>query len=352
MSYGSSSAPDIAIVGGGPVGLFAACAAVAAGFEVTVIEKRSGVPDKACGEGLMPAALKALHQIGVDPVGRDFRGIRYLDATGQRQVHATLTRGRGRGVRRTALVEALQDRADQVGVVHRSARVVGHRQDPDCVRLFLDGGDECVAPTVLACDGLSSDLRRQTGLDVEARGPVRFGLRRHFSVAPWSDDVEVYWAHDGEAYVTPVAHNLVGVALLGRPGATFEARLLDFPALCMRLGSAEEVGAVLGAGPLRRRARRPRAGGVLLVGDAAGYVDALTGEGLAIGFGAAQAAVAAVASGDIKGYDQQWRHVTRRFRWSTAALLAAVTPPRTRRGLMSAASHLPGAFSVAVNRLS
>ena len=342
----------IIVVGGGPVGLYAAIAAAGRGMEVTVIERRRGIPDKACGEGLMPAALNALHQIGVDPDGRGFRGIRYLDATGERQVHATLAHGQGRGVRRTTLVAALQDQARQLGVLHLPARVVAHTQEADRVRLHLDGDDERVAQVVLACDGLSSELRRQAGLDSAVRGPVRYGLRRHFAVAPWSDDVEVYWARRGEAYVTPVADNLVGVALLGGRGGSFDARLTNFPALRERLGSASSLGPVMGAGPLRRRARRPRAGRVLLVGDAAGYVDALTGEGLAVGFAAAQAAVSSVVADDLERYDRQWPHVTRRFRWSTAALLAATAPRQTRRVLMPTASQLPGAFSAVVNRVT
>ncbi len=342
----------LTVVGGGPVGLFAACAAAHAGLDVTVIEKRSGTPDKACGEGLMPAALTALHEIDVEPEGVDFRGIRYLNATGEWQAHATLAHGHGRGVRRTALVSSLQDKAQSLGVRQVTTRVVAHAQLPGSVNLDCADGTAIDSDVVLACDGLASDLRRQAGLETVTRGPARFGLRQHFSSMPWSDDVEVYWGEHGEAYVTPVAQDLVGVALLGARQGTFESRLTAFPALNQRLGSAHAVGPVLGAGPMRRRAKHPLRDRVLLVGDAAGYVDALTGEGLAVGFLSAQAAVAAVIDGDLQQYSSEWHRVTRRFRWSTEALLRATSRRASRSALMPLAGSLPSVFERAVRAMT
>lgn len=338
----------IAVVGGGPVGLYAACTAAMSGLDVTLIEKRDGVLDKACGEGLMPTALAALSDIGVEPEGFDFHGIRYLSATGERQAHAAFRGSSGRGVRRTTLVAALQDRARQLGVRHVTDRVVSHAEHPDGVRLTCDGGTVIDAKIVLACDGLTSRTRCQTGLDKRTGGVVRFGLRRHFAAEPWSDDVEVYWADPGEAYVTPVAESLVGVALLGPRGGTFDTRLEHFPALAERLRSATPQGSVLGAGPLRRRAARPLQGKVLLVGDAAGYVDALTGEGLAIGFLSARAAVQAVVAGDLQSYAAEWHRITRRFRWATELLLLATSASAPRALLLPMASTWPSLFDRAV----
>ena len=338
-------------MGGGPVGLYAACAAALAGLDVTVVEKRPGVPDKACGEGLMPEALAALHRIQVDPAGRDFLGIRYLDSTGERQVRAALA-GPGRGVRRTMLIAALQGRAESLGVGRVTARVVAHQQHSHGVRLTCDDGSEISTDVVLGCDGLASDVRRQAGLDVSATDRRRFGLRQHFAAAPWSDDVEVYWARQGEAYVTPVAPDLVGVALLGNRGDTFSSRLARFPALSARLGSAPSVGPVLGAGPLRRTARSQRPHRVLLVGDSAGYVDALTGEGLAVGFLSAQAAVAAVTSHNLGSYEGEWRRVTRHFRWSTDLLVRATSQPGPRAALLPLAETAPSVFQRAVSLMT
>jgi flavin-dependent dehydrogenase len=339
------------VVGGGPVGWFTAICARQAGMEVTLLEQRAGVLDKACGEGIMPTGLAALARIGVDPPGVPFRGIRYLDASGRRQVRADLPHGAGRGVRRTALVAALQRRGGQLGVVQRLARVdaVTPGRTPS---LTLRDGDQEVADVIFGCDGLGSTVRSAVGVDRPAIGQRRYGLRAHFRTAPWSDDVEVYWSRSAEAYVTPVADDLVGVAILGDRGMPYEQRLRSFPALARRLAGAEPLGPVLGAGPLRRQATTPVRGGVLLVGDAAGYVDALTGEGLSVGFAGAEVAVAAVLDATPERYAADWAAVTRRFRWGTELLLRGTQRSVVRRALLPASVALPGVFSKAVAQLA
>ncbi len=334
----------VTVVGGGPVGLYAAIAGAQSGLDVTVVERRDGPIDKACGEGLMPEALGALGDIGVDPSGVSFHGIRYLDASGRRQVHGRLSGGPGRGVRRTVLMAALQNAAARSGVETVQGHVVGVEQDDTHVDIALESGRTLRADAVLACDGLGSGVRHTLGLECAASGRARYGLRRHYRVAPWSDDVEVYWSGRSEAYVTPVAEGLVGVALLGERGGSFDERLADFPALGHRLETAEPIGQVLGAGPLRRQAVEPALGRVVLVGDAAGYVDALTGEGLAIGFLGARAAVSALVAGKPDRYRADWRRLTRRYRWSTEALLWTTQQRHLRRALLPIASAAPTTF--------
>jgi flavin-dependent dehydrogenase len=112
------------------------------------------------------------------------------------------------------------------------------------------------------------------------------------------------------------------------------------------------VGEVLGAGPLRQRVRGRVAGRVLLVGDAAGYVDALTGEGVALAVRQAAAAVDAIVAGDPQRYEQEWRAITRRYRLLTGALLAASRVGPVRRALVPAADRLPGVFAAVVNALA
>ena len=97
----------------------------------------------------------------------------------------------------------------------------------------------------------------------------------------------MYWAGDTEAYVTPVAEDCVGVAVLTSRQGRFGDHLTAFPALAARLGGAAH-GQERAAGPLRQRVKSRTVGRVMLVGDAAGYVDALTGEGLGIAFGGAE----------------------------------------------------------------
>ena len=272
---------DVLIAGGGPAGLATAIRCAQAGLAVTVAEPRPGPVDKACGEGLMPGAVARLAAIGVHPAGRPFRGIRYLDS--RRRADALFHDGPGLGVRRTTLHAALAARAVQLGIPVLPVRVTGFTQHRHGVSA---AGVE--ARYLVAADGLHSVIRRACALDPRPARHPRFGLRRHFRMTPWADMVEVYWARGSEAYVTPVADDLVGVAFLGGGGGGFDSRLAAFPALRERLSGAPPASSVRGAGPLRQDVRSRVAGSVLLVGDASGYLDALTGEG--IGMALAQAA--------------------------------------------------------------
>jgi flavin-dependent dehydrogenase len=339
---------DLVVVGGGPVGLAAALYSARAGLDVAVFEPRSEPVDKACGEGLMPGAVSDLAALGISPPGRELLGIRYLDASGS--VDAPFRAGPGRGVRRTTLHAALATAICDAGVpvehrTVRSVRVHDHGVD-------VDGSD---ARYVLAADGLHSPVRRMLGLDAPTAGRRRFGLRRHFATAPWTPYVEVHWSAPGsprsEAYVTPVADDCVGVALLVDEGGDFDELLDGFPLLHERFDGAPAT-RVLGAGPLRQRSRRRVAGRVLLVGDAAGYVDALTGEGIALGLAQARAAVAAVRSDDPAAYEQSWRRLTRRHDVLTRGLLAASGHTTLRRGLVPAARAVPWLFRAAVEQVA
>ena len=107
-----------------------------------------------------------------------------------------------------------------------------------------------------------------------------------------------------------------------------------------------------GAGPLRQRTRRRVAGRVLLVGDAAGYVDALTGEGIALGLAQARAAVAAIAAGRPESYEAAWRRLCWRHDLLTKALLTTTRHRAVRRRVVAAAAALPQVFGAAVDQLA
>ncbi|MFC0037761.1 FAD-dependent monooxygenase [Actinomadura rayongensis] len=335
---------DVLVAGGGPAGLATAICAARAGLETVVVEPRPGPVDKACGEGLMPGGVAALRDLGAAPGGRPLHGIRYLD--GRRAAEARFHDGVGRGVRRTELHAALLRCALDAGVVVEPGRVLDVRQDDAAVTA---AGRR--ARWLVAADGLHSPLRAALGLDAPVRAPRRYGLRRHFRVAPWTDVVEVHWAGDGEAYVTPVADDLVGVAVLGPSGRPYDDRLTDFPALRERLTGPAATD-VRGAGPLRRRARRRVAGRVLLVGDAAGYTDALTGEGVSLALRSAAALAACLAAGRPEAYEGEWRALSRRHRLLTGALLRARRRPVSGRLIVPAAHALPAVFGLAVRALA
>ncbi|MEU0524954.1 NAD(P)/FAD-dependent oxidoreductase [Streptomyces niveus] len=334
---------DVLIAGGGPAGLAAGIHAALAGLRAVVVEPRATPVDKACGEGIMPGGVAALSSMGVAVSGRQLLGIRYRD--GARGAEAWFRDGTGLGVRRTELHAALRRRADALGVETVRGKVGEVWQGADRV---VAGGR--TARWLIAADGLHSPIRRALGLDLPDRAPARYGLRRHFHVAPWSDFVEVHWSRHGEAYVTPVGDGLVGVAVLSRERRGYAEHLSRFPELAPLLGERAASG-VRGAGPLRQRVSRPLAGRVLLVGDAAGYVDALTGEGVALALSTAGAAVRALAQGRPGAYPAAWSKLTRRHRVLTEGLLSVTRSPRAARLIVPAAARLPTVFTAAVHAL-
>ncbi len=335
---------DLLVVGGGPVGLATALYADRAGLSVSVVEPRTGPIDKACGEGLMPGAVSALSDLGIPVTGHPLRGIRY---TNGRQSAEAFFRGEGFGVRRTALHQALRSGVDDadIPVLARAADRV--EQDQEGV-----AAAGLRARYLAVADGLHSPVRRQLGIGAAApaRAP-RYGLRQHYAMTPWTDLVEVHWGDRSEAYVTPVGRDLVGVAVLTSERAPYGTQLKSFPELVRRLPPSA-VTSTRGAGPLLQRTSRRVSGRVLLVGDAAGYVDALTGEGISVGLASARALVGCVLADDPASYEQKWRAASRRYRWITSALLRARGNRYTAPLIVPAAQRLPQVFAACVNQLA
>ena len=295
---------DLVVVGGGPAGLATAIGARLAGLEVTVLDRARPPIDKACGEGLMPDAVAHLRALGVDLAPADsypFRGIRYID--GAVTAEGFFPRAAGLGARRLALHQAMVRRAQEVGVrLAWGAVVKSLPAGPPYagVEIETGGGRSLVrARWIVAADGLRSRLREQAGFagaPALSRRSRRFGVRRHFALPPWSDCVEVYWGPACEAYVTPVSPEQVGIALLWSRGPSdFDTLLAHFPALAERVAGAPVASRDRGAGPLLQRVSGVVRGNLALVGDAAGYLDAITGEGMSVAFHEAAALVAAIS---------------------------------------------------------
>ncbi len=331
---------DLLVVGGGPAGLATALHARARGLSVIVAEPRDSPIDKACGEGLMPAGLTALTALGIDPAGLPLRGIAYV--TEQRRAEALFRSGSGRGVRRTTLHAALAARAKEQDAEWIRTRVTAVEQDACGVAA---GGVR--AKWLVGADGLHSTIRRAAAITAVAGTPRRFGVRWHFRVPAWSELVEVHWSPWGEAYVTPVEPDLVGVAILSR----HRPDLAWFPWLASHLRGAQP-GPARGCGPLRQVVSRRVAGRVLLVGDAAGYEDALTGEGISLAVRQAAAAVTAIVNDDPWSYEAAWRRITRTYRLLTRGLVLASAPRPARRAIVPACGLLPGVFNRVVNALA
>lgn len=337
---------DLLIVGGGPSGLAAAIYAAREGLSVRVLEAQSDIIDKACGEGLMPGGVATLKELDVDIAHkRPFKGIRYVEK--HRSADGLFHQGDGWGIRRTVLHQALRARVLALGVPIEQHRVKTLEQKDDSVCV-----DKFCGRYLIGADGLNSSIRRLAGVRFSKPQPHRYGVRRHFAIKPWSDFVEVHWTPLAEAYVTPVDDKLVGVALLfsdelrdklkGEGGQFYLRALEQFPALRERCQAP--VSSSRGAGPFKTLAQQRVKGRVLLVGDAAGYLDPITGEGLRLGFASAKVAVSAIVNNSPEVYDRQWYRMTRRYWWATSGLLALRRREWLRRMMLPALSTVPGMF--------
>ncbi len=348
---------DVLIVGGGPTGLAAAILAAEQGLSPVVVEPKLNVIDKACGEGLMPAGVRALHRLGVRPEpARPFYGVRYID--GAHHATAAFTEGPGLGIRRTVLHQALLTRAQDLGVQFVHERAGEITQDDDQVSILVGNRSRLSGRWLLAADGLRSPIREQLGLSKPPRRTARLGMRQHVEMAPWTDMVEVHWRPGVEAYITPVADNLVGVAMLYTRDALppgdqppFRRLLAKFPDLWDRVQGAPIGSQARGAGPFEQRVRRRSQGRVLLIGDAAGYLDPITGEGLKLGFQGAAAAVACILVGKPQAWEWAWRRITAEYWLGTGALLALSQVPALRSRLVPTLAKVPGLMPAALHRL-
>jgi flavin-dependent dehydrogenase len=339
---GAGENTDLLVIGGGPAGLATAIEARLAGFDTLLIDRRKPPIDGACGEGLMPIGVARLRCLGVEIPDHEkavVRGIRYLD--GALTAEARFKNGFGLGIRRSTLHHALHQRAMNVGVEFRwgvSAR--GLRPEG----IDTDTGS-LRARWLVAADGRLSNVRKWAGLDGRTPNRQRFGVRRHYAVAPWSEFVEVYWADHAEAYVTPVGPEKVGVALLSSETPVDFDRFMDrFPLLRARLEGAPVVTRDRGAGPFGQRPVAVIRENIALVGDASGSLDPITGEGMSIAFAQAHALIQSLKRGRSEEYAVAHRGISRVPRFLTALLLVVEPHPRLRRQMVRTFAVHPSLF--------
>jgi len=341
---------DVFVVGGGPAGLATAIAARRHGLSVVLADGAVPPIDKPCGEGLMPDGVEALHQLGVTiPEGEayPFRGIRFVsDGT---KVEAAFPRGTAYGIRRTHLHRVMLDHAAACGVrMLWQAAVTGLHPEGALV-----AGELVRARWVVGADGTSSRVRdwaklEQHELDAPQNKNLRFAFRRHYRVTPWTGFMELYWGRGCQVYVTPVSRKEVCVAMISsspklrlRP----EDALGEFPELCAHLENAEHASSERGAITVTRRLRRVYRGRTVLVGDASGGVDAITGEGLCLTFRQAALLGDCLASGDLARYQKGHRTLIRRPALMAGMMLFMAKHSHLRRRTMQVFQSSPRSFA-------
>jgi flavin-dependent dehydrogenase len=287
---------DVAISGAGVAGSTLAILLGRAGLSVRLYERHRFPREKACAEGLMPAGVGVLARLGLDQVlaGAPFEGVQY-HGFGLRMAAAfPPARGcpsHGLGQRRLRLDATLFDAARATPGVQafEGASVEGPILEGERVAGLFVAGQEVRARLVVGADGPRSPLRRKGGLEGRPRGRVRLGLRAHFRLPAGALPprlVDVFVGDGHEIYVTPLPGGEVSVAALtedpdGNARARFAQWVRLHPALAETLDGAEQSSELAGQMPLESRARRGVRPGLVLLGDAAGFIDPVTGSGMA-----------------------------------------------------------------------
>jgi flavin-dependent dehydrogenase len=338
---------DVAIVGGGPAGAVLATYLAGRGREVMVLERSLAWHWRAGGVFTSPAAVVVLRRVGLDTatlaaVARPIPAMRVETASGTafRLTYGADTGGEPAvGFDRSRLDPALLDRAAMAGAeIRRGWHVTGLDLDEGTLTgRRPDGGAFAVRASVIAgADGLHSIVARTAGVARPARLPPRVGLTYHL---PDPDptgcrDARMRVFRDGYVGIAPVAGGRVNVgivlgrswrAALAREGrrAVVDSIVADIPPTEEDSASwrdGEPTDTIEGAWPLGHRVTRRAGRGWLLVGDAAGFLDPFTGEGLhraLVSTEVAAAAIEAYARGGRNttgAFDAYERAMQRRFR--------------------------------------
>jgi menaquinone-9 beta-reductase len=328
----TSRAPhDVIVVGAGPAGAATAILLAERGLSVAVLDRARSPRAKICGEYLSPEGTRILDRLGVlksidaagapplagmritAPDGRVLEG-RYR-AVGEWRPYRDGALAVERALLDAALCERLRgvpvdfwEQCRVTDVIADGARVTGVEA------IDVKGRrHQLRAPLVIGADGRTSVIAQRLG----GRKPHR--LRRLALVtylrglADCREVGEIFVDPPDYAILNPVAPDRVNLSLVvplahaapysARLDTFFAARTKQLTHLARRIAAAERMTAVQALGPLAYRVTPPRCGGALLVGDAAGFYDPFTGEGIFSALRgaelAAETATRALASGDV-----------------------------------------------------
>jgi len=329
---------DVAIVGGGPAGATLAIALGQRGVRVALYEQARRPHLKPCGEGLLPHGVAALSEIaGDEPEAPRVRGLRFV--AGRTEVEADFPDGHGLIVRRDRFDAWLLDRA---GATPNVDVRQGVRYRPAGERF------------VVGADGKRSVFHRQ----FRARPATlqRVGLSSHVGgLEGLGDRVEVFFHVAGELYVAPtgggeaIVTGLFHRRSFRRDGIPY--LLGAIPALRERAARIEWTTPMLACAPLGLVVPRIVGPGILLIGDAAGAPDPITGDGIAMAIASARPAADAIVSGDLRAYERTRQQMGRTADRLAAALLAIARASDQAMGLLlSRRSLVPTLLDVATGR--
>lgn len=334
---------DILVVGAGPAGLAMAIAARQQGFSVKVADGAQPSIDKACGEGFLPDGVAALERLGLQiPLsdGWPFRGIRFLSGEWAADAPFSGTNF-GLAVRRTNLHRVMIERATQLGA-QLLWRTPVSGVSADGVRV----GKELIrARWIVGADGFNSRVRRWAGLEASVRPKLRYAFRQHYRIEPWTDYMEVYWGRDCQGYATAVGRDQVCVALASHDSnRRMEEGLRSLPGLSERLKGAAISSATRGALTGNRRFNRISRGNVVLIGDASGTVDAITGEGIGMAFNQAMMLAECLRTGDLARYEREHRRLALRPSLMARLMLTLDGRPNLQRRTLKVFQKRPETF--------